>query len=239
MVGSLSLAALAGLLSILSPCVLPLLPIVLTSAASKHRYGQLALALGLAGSFVAIGMFVATIGFGLGFDLAFFRSFAALMMIAFGLVLMAPSMQTRLAAAAGPVGNWAERRFGGFGEEGWTGQFLVGVLLGAVWSPCVGPTLGAASVMAAQGQNLGEVFLTMVAFGIGAATPLLLLGTLSREAMQRWRGRLMDAGKTMKIGLGLLLLLVGLAVLTGLDKLVETRLVELSPDWLTRLTTQF
>jgi cytochrome c biogenesis protein CcdA len=239
MVASLSLAALAGLLSILSPCVLPLLPIVLTSAASRHRYGQLALALGLAGSFVAIGMFVATIGFGLGLDLAFFRSGAAFMMIVFGLVLMAPSMQTRLAAAAGPVGNWAERRFGGFREEGWTGQFLVGVLLGAVWSPCVGPTLGAASVMAAQGQNLAEVFLTMVAFGIGAATPLLLLGTLSREAMQRWRGRLMEAGRAMKIGLGLLLVLVGIAVLTGLDKVVETSLVELSPDWLTRLTTRF
>lgn len=239
MIGSLSLAGLAGALSILSPCVLPLLPIVLTSAASKHRYGQWALALGLAGSFVAIGMFVAVIGFGIGLDLAFFRSFAALLMIVFGVVLMAPSMQTRLAAAAGPVGNWAERRFSGFGEEGWSGQFLVGVLLGAVWSPCVGPTLGAASLMAAQGQNLGEVFLTMVAFGIGAATPLLLLGTLSRDAMQRWRGRMMEAGKAMKAGLGLLLVLVGLAVLTGLDKRVETTLVDLSPEWLTRLTTRF
>ena len=61
-----------------------------------------------------------------------------------GLVLIVPAAQTRLAVAAGPVSNWTESRFGGFSTAGLLGQFGVGVLLGAVWSPCVGPTLGAA-----------------------------------------------------------------------------------------------
>lgn len=236
---SLVFATLAGVLSILSPCVLPLVPIVLASATGKHRYAQVALASGLAGSFVAIGMFVALVGFSLGLDLVFFRKVGALVMILFGAVLLAPAMQVRLAAAAGPVGDWTERRFGGFDDRGLTGQFLVGILLGAVWSPCVGPTLGAASLMAARGENLGEVFLIMAAFGLGAAAPLLLLGRLSRDIVQRWRDRMLNFGKIAKGFLGLILLVVGLAVLTGVDKTIEAALVAASPDWLTRLTTSF
>ena len=90
-----------------------------------------------------------------------------------------------------------------------------------MWSPCVGPTLGAASLLAAKGENLGQVALTMLAFGIGAALPLMLLGFVSREAMQRWRGRLMEAGKGGKTLLGALLLAIGLLVATGLDKRLE------------------
>src|SRR5262249_29401695 len=118
-------------------------------------------------------------------------------------------------------------------------QFSLGLLLGAVWSPCVGPTLGAASVLAAQGKDLAQVALVMLIFGIGAALPLLLLGTLSRAAMQRWRSRLMEAGKGGKMLLGGLLVAVGLLIVTGLDKRLEARTVDASPAWLTQLTTKF
>lgn len=232
-------AAIAGVLSILSPCVLPLVPVVLASAMGKHRYGHLALAAGLAGSFVVIGMFVALIGFSLGLDLAFFRMLGALLMIGLGMVLIVPSMQARLAAAAGPVGNWTERRFGGFDDDGWRGQLAVGLLLGTVWTPCVGPTLGAATLMAARGENLGQVFLIMVAFGFGAAAPLLLLGHLSRDFIQGWRNRMLSFGKVAKAAFGLLLLVIGIAVLTGVDKRFEAGLVAASPAWLTSLTTRF
>jgi cytochrome c-type biogenesis protein len=113
------------------------------------------------------------------------------------------------------------------------------VLLGAVWSPCVGPTLGAASLLAAQGHDLPQVALTMFAFGIGAALPLLALGWLSRETMMLWRSRLLSAGSGMKGALGILLIAVGGLVVSGLDKVVESRLVEMSPQWLTDLTTRF
>src|SRR5258708_1652562 len=75
----------------------------------------------------------------------------------------------------------AFRRFGGFSKLGLSGQFGVGLLLGTVWSPCVGPTLGAASVLAAQGKNLGAVALTMLIFGLGAGLPLMLFGSMSRH----------------------------------------------------------
>lgn len=234
-----ALAFLAGLLSIMSPCVLPLLPLVFGAAASEHRYGPVALAVGLAISFVIIGLFVATIGFSIGLDNDVFRRVGAIVLILIGVVLIVPMAQTRLATAAGPLSNWTEQRFGGFSSTGLWGQFGVGLLLGAVWSPCVGPTLGAASALAAQGKDLPRVALTMAVFGIGAALPMLVLGTLSREVLARWRDRMIDAGKGIKVALGVVLVVIGVAVASGFDKKIEAALVAASPDWLTAITTRF
>ncbi len=232
-------ALLAGVFSTLSPCVLPLIPIVLATAAGQHRRGPLALAAGLALSFTTVGLFIATIGFSIGLDAGVFRTAAGLLLLALGVVLVLPALQARAAVAAGPLGAWTEQRFGTVAGNGLGGQFAVGLLLGVIWSPCVGPTLGAASLMAARGENLGQVALTMLAFGLGAALPLLLLGLVSREALMRWRGRLLTAGSQGKQILGASLILVGLFILTGLDKQAEAALVAASPDWLTNLTTGF
>ncbi|MDW5318513.1 cytochrome c biogenesis CcdA family protein [Rhizobium sp. PL01] len=232
-------ALLAGIFSTLSPCVLPLLPVVLGAATSRHRFGVLALAGGLTLSFVSIGLFVALIGFSIGLDLTVFRTVGGMVMIGLGCVLMLPAVQMRLATAASPIATWTEERFGGVEGGGLSGQLLVGLLLGAVWSPCVGPTLGAASIMAARGENLGQVILTMLTFGIGASLPLLALGALSRETIIHWRGRMLTAGKGGKMLLGAVLLTVGILIVTGLDKQLEAMLVAASPVWLTQLTTSF
>jgi len=239
MLASIGFAFLAGIVSILSPCVLPILPIVLGGAASEHRRGPLVLAAGLALSFTVIGLFVATIGFSLGLDLGVFRMFAGIVLLALGLTMLVPAAGARLATAAGPLSDWTQSRFGGFDRGGLSGQFGVGLLLGAVWSPCVGPTLGAASLMAARGENLGQVGLTMLAFGIGAGLPLAALGALSRERLLGLRDRMMSAGQGAKTALGLVVVAVALLVLTGYDKIIEAALVEASPAWLTNLTTRF
>lgn len=232
-------AFIAGFLSLLSPCVLPLLPVVLGTAVSEHRLGPAALAAGLAISFVVIGLFVATIGFGIGADAALFRQLAAVLLITAGLVLMVPKFQMAIAGAASPISTWTDNFFGGFSTSGLSGQFALGLLLGAVWSPCVGPTLGAASVLASQGKDLAQVALVMASFGIGAALPLLLLGLLSRQTLLALRSKLMSAGHAGKMLLGVVLLIVGIAILTGYDKQIEAALVAASPEWLTALTTRF
>jgi len=248
MIASIGFAFLAGIVSILSPCVLPILPIVLGGAASEHRRGPLVLAAGLALSFTVIGLFVATIGFSLdrksvaygkSVDLGGRRTFAGIVLLALGLAMLVPAAGARLATAAGPLSDWTQSRFGGFDRSGLSGQFGVGLLLGAVWSPCVGPTLGAASLMAARGENLGQVALTMLAFGIGAGLPLAALGALSRERLVGLRERMMSAGQGAKTALGLVVVAVALLVLTGFDKVIEAALVEASPAWLTNLTTRF
>ncbi len=236
---SLGLAFLAGILSVLSPCVLPLVPIVMAAAASSHRFGPLALSAGVAISFVALSLFVATVGFAIGLDGSFFRSIAALILLAIGVVLVVPPLQARVAVAAGPISNWADHTFSGFAGSGILGQFGVGLVLGAVWSPCVGPTLGAASLLAAQGKDLGQVALTMLAFGLGAVLPLIILGALSREILARWRDTLASAGSGGKYLLGGVLILTGFAIITGLDKALEAQIVAASPAWLTQLTTRY
>jgi cytochrome c biogenesis protein CcdA len=236
---SLGLAFVAGLVSIFSPCVLPLAPVVLGTAVSEHRLGPMALVAGLALSFLILGLFVAAIGFSLGLDSELFRTIAAVLLLLVGIVLIVPALQARLSLAAAPLGNWMEHRFGGTAKKGLAGQFGVGVLLGAVWTPCVGPTLGAASVLAAQGRDLAQVASTMLAFALGTALPLLLLGLVSREALMRWRGRMLATGASGKLALGLVLVATGALILTGYDKSLEAALLGLAPAWLTEFAMRF
>lgn len=238
-VSTLPLAFVAGVLSILSPCVLPILPIVLGAAASEHRWGPTALAGGLSVSFVAIGLFAATISYSIGLDVGVFRNVAAVFMVAIGAILLVPRLQARLAFAGAPLANLSDRYVSVVRQNGLPGQILVGLLLGAVWSPCVGPTLGAASLLAAQGRDLPQVALAMFAFGVGAALPLLTLGMFSREFLLHWRKQMLSVGYGVKLAFGLLFVAIGVLVLSGFDKTVETALVDASPQWLTDLTTRF
>jgi cytochrome c-type biogenesis protein len=236
---NVALALFAGLFSILSPCVLPLVPVVLGTAVSEHRLGPLALAAGLATSFTAIGLFVATIGYSVGLDGEFFTVIGAVLLVAAGFALMLPRLQIQYALAAAPLGNWTQQRFGSTATAGLRGQFGVGLLLGAVWSPCVGPTLGAASVLAAQGRSLGLVALTMVFFGLGSAVPLIALGLISREAMMRARHRLLATGTNGKTVLGGILIVSGLLTLFDLDHALEAWFVRVAPSFLLDLSGRY
>ena len=230
---------LAGLLSILSPCVLPMLALVFAPAGATHRFGALALIAGLVTSFVVIGLFVATIGFSIGLDSGVVRDVAAVVLGLAGIVLLSGFLQQRFAVATSGFGNGASRLLDRFTPFGLGGQFSIGILLGAVWSPCVGPTLGAASLLASQGRDLLSVAAVMIAFGLGAALPLVLISRLSRRVMLRWRGRLMGMGKAGKFLLGAASLAIAVLILTGFDRILETALVNASPAWLTAVTTRF
>ena len=122
---------------------------------------------------------------------------------------------------------------------GLPGQFGLGVLLGVAWSPCVGPTLGAASLLASQTKDLSRVAATMLLFGLGASSPLLAVGVLSAEVMSKARHHAVSASRGLKAALGIVFVLMGAAIVTGADKTIETALVEVSPQWLTDLTTRY
>lgn len=231
------LAYAAGALTILSPCVLPLVPIVLGSAGQSHKYGPVALAVGLVVSFTGVGFALATLGAASGFDGDWVRYAGAAMLLIAGIALLVPAIQYWLQNAAAPLAGWASQQQAGLERFGLAGQFGIGVLLGLVWSPCVGPTLGAATVLAAQGQNLGMVALTMAFFGLGIASVLLALSFATRSLFARWRGKLMSAGSGGKRVLGVLLAVVGVLIITGGDHLLEGLIVSASPEWLIDLTT--
>lgn len=229
----------AGVLSTLSPCVLPLVPVLVAAAVTAHRWGALALGLGLTLSFTVVGIFLATLGASLGLDPDTFRLVGAVILALFGLVLLIPRLQDLFARATAVLSSSGSQLLARVTLGGLTGQFAVGALLGIVWSPCVGPTLGAATTLASQGKDLGQIALLMLLFGIGAALPLVLLGSLSRASMMRIRGRLLSTGKYGKQIFGLILLALGVLIATGTDKSLEAWILDRTPDWLTVLTTKY
>jgi cytochrome c biogenesis protein CcdA len=230
-------AALAGVLSTLSPCVLPLVPILVGTAAATHRLGPFALAAGLAASFTVVGVFVTAFGSALGLTDHTFRMVAAVLLVAFGAVLLSDRLQAGFAVLASRASGAGQNALGRFQPQGLHGQVLLGLLLGLVWSPCVGPTLGATITLASQGEDLGRATLVMLLFGLGAGVPLVVLGLLSQSVMKRIRGRLLAAGHAGKRVLGALLLIVGVAILTGADKRFEAWTLDHAPAWLIDLTT--
>lgn len=230
---------LAGLLSTLSPCVLPIIPILLGSAANAHRRAPLALAGGLALSYAILGTALAWAGSALGVDTSVLRGVGAATLGLLGIVLLSPGLQQRFASATSGIGDTGNTILSRIRLDGLWGQFAIGLVLGVVWSPCVGPTLGAAVVLASQGTDLPQVAFLMGVFGIGAALPVVVLAQVSRSAMTRIRGRLMLAGKTGKMVLGATMMAIAALILSGVDKPLEAWMVNHSPTWLTNLTTRY
>lgn len=231
------IALAAGVLSTLSPCVLPLLPVIIGSAVHEHRYGPFAVAVGMSASFAIIGTVLASAGAHLGVGRGDFQLLAAIVLILIGVVLLSKKLQERFAVATSGASGAGSKILSTLNIGGLRGQFLVGLLLGLIWSPCVGPTLGAAITLASQGRDLPQIVAMMAVFGLGAGLPIALLGMLSRQAMLKMRGRLQGAGSWGKAVLGVLFIAIGVLILTGWDKSVEVFLLDHSPDWLTTLTT--
>lgn len=227
----------AGTLTVLSPCVLPLLPVVFAGAVQRHKWGAVALAAGLILTFTSAGLLLALFGSSLDIDGEWFRWIAAAGLIAMGLVLLVPRTQEKLTQLLQPLANWGHARQSRFAGGGLAGQFAIGGLLGLVWSPCIGPTLGAATVLATQGENLAQVTLVMLAFAAGIASVMLVLGLVSREVLSRRRAGLASAGQRGRKWLGGALAIVGVLVITGLDHVLSGLALSVSPDWLIDLTT--
>lgn len=234
---SYGLSFAAGSLSTLSPCVLPIVPILLGTAVAAHRLGPYALAGGLTFSFTSVGVLIASLGGAVGLDQSVLRTAGAFLLLAFGLILISSQLQERFAVATSGVSGAGQNLLAKVTLDGLPGQFLLGLLLGIVWSPCVGPTLGAAITLASQGQALGQVTLLMALFGLGAGVPLVILGMLSRQAMLKVRNRLLMAGKFGKQILGGVMLLLGGLILSGADKLFEAWVLNHAPEWLVQATT--
>src|SRR5207244_241573 len=110
--------------------------------------------------------------------------------------------------------------------SGLLGQFLLGALLGIVWTPCTGPALVAAVSLAARSESLMRAASIMLAFSAGAAIPVLLLAYGSRRALVRLGDALAKAGTWGKPLLGGVLVAIGVLTWTGADKIIEAWMVD-------------
>jgi cytochrome c-type biogenesis protein len=233
--GACLLGFAAGALGTLSPCVLPLLPLVVAGAVERHRLGPLVLAAGLAGSATVLGFAVALLGFTLDRDLV--RVVAGTLLVLVGAVLLIARLDVALARATSPIAARAGALLARLGPRGLAGQLVVGALLGALWTPCGGPTLGGAIGLAAQRRSLAAAAAVMAAYSLGAVVPVLLLAYGSRRLVAR-PDRFARITRIAKPAVGVLLVLVGMLSITGGDKVLESRLLDVMPAWLVDLTTR-
>jgi cytochrome c-type biogenesis protein len=230
---------LAGALTLLNPCVLPVLPVVLASAVSGDRRGPLWLVGGMALSFVALGLSVARLGPALGIRPETIETGAALAMVAFGLVLLVPAAGARFAGATAGLAARADAGIGRLDQAGPGRMLAGGALLGAVWSPCIGPTLGGAIALAARGEGLGQAAAVMVAFALGVSAVMLALAYGARAAILRRQAALRRVAEWSKPVMGGVLVLVGAAILAGVPKVIDGWVLDTLPDWFNDLSIIF
>ena len=228
------LAFAAGMLTIFSPCVLPLAPIVVAAARARDPRGPIALGFGLAATFGIVGGVLASFGVEFGdSDLA--RAASAVVMVAIGAALLVPAIGERIERRLGFVGRAADVMSERLPNAGLAGQAAAGVVLAFAWAPCAGPILGAALLLAARGGSLAAAIATMTAYAVGAASALIgagyAAGRVAAKARFAW------AGAGGRVALGAAFVLVGAAVLTGFDHHIEAVLVAAMPDWLTAFAT--
>ncbi len=229
---AIPLALLAGLLSLLSPCVLPMIPAVTASAMRASRTGVWFLAAGLALTFAIGGSLLTYLLLSAGLGPEIMRTFAAYFMLAMGLVLsidwlnqqfsmLLSRLTSRLPSGGQVTENTDHPAF----------QFVVGSSLGLVWLPCVGPTLGAAIALASTGQSMLMSFTVMLAFGLGTALPLVAIGYAAGVKLSKLR----TSGKFGRKLLGYALLLIALMIFSGFDKVLELWAIEFLPDWVSSI----
>ena len=228
-------AYLAGLLTLINPCVLPVLPIVLASSLQTEPRAPLALAGGMGLSFVTLGTGIAAMGPAFGIYPEDVTRFAAVVMIGFGAVLVLPALGRRFASTSAGLAAVADARIAatprGIGAEFWGGA-----LLGAMWSPCIGPTLGAAIALASTGEDLGRAATVMTAFAAGVVTLILAAAYGLRGWMRQTMGRLVVLSARARPLMGWVFIAVGAALLLGLNHFLEAAALRILPTSLVDLS---
>lgn len=239
MLGSFISAVAAGLLTSFSPCVISAVPFVVSSSLSENKKGPIYLVIGLISSFVILGVLFALSTKFLGFEQETLKKITSVMLIVIGLSFLIPTISGYFSKFLSPIANSSNNFINKIALKGNMGQFLLGFLFGFIWSPCSGPTLGYALTLVAK-EN--EIFLgasIMLVYGVSASLPLLFVAYISRSFIQKNMKNLNSVYSYVKKGMGLFLLLLGGASITGIDKSIEIFLLNIMPSQLLDLITKF
>jgi cytochrome c-type biogenesis protein len=220
---SVGLALFAGILTVLSPCILPILPIVVGRSLSTHILGPLALVSGLVASFAVVGSLLGITTSWLTGLMSFLRSFSILLLLSFGILTLFP--------------DWSYRLFGYLRLERWLKEpqqvglikeFWLGTQLGFLWTPCAGPVLGSILVLSVDGQ-FAETLKLLILYGMGSALPMLAIAYGGRQMSQRFMKLRASSKLLTRIGGGIIIG-TAIAILLGWDVQVQLWLAPFFPS---------
>ncbi|MEP6824859.1 MAG: cytochrome c biogenesis CcdA family protein [Ramlibacter sp.] len=223
------LAALAGVLTIAAPCVLPMLPVVLgASIGQTSRWRPAFIALGFAITFCVVGLLFNAATQAAGLSQEVLRDAAAAMLLAFGLLMLWPRPFEWLGMRLNGLVNRVHA-VGDRAGSGNAGGFVLGMTLGAVWTPCAGPVLGSILTLVAASADPGRAALLLACYSTGAAVPMLGIAYGGQFASTRVRSLARHAHRLQQ-GFGVLVMLVALAMYFQVDTLVTVWLSNLYPQ---------
>jgi len=226
----------AGVLSLLAPCVLPILPISITQALKSSKWGPLANAIGLAISFTLFGILTSI--FSSFFSLGIIQNIGAVILVLIGLTMIIPSWGEKFSNSMKKisfVGNDLQGKVKT--ESPILKEFLLGFVLGMVWGPCSGPTLGIAYGIASQAGGLFQASMIFLFFGLGAGFGLLMLGFMLKK-FSSLTGFIMKRTKQINMTLGIISIILGALILTGQLLVIEEAILDIMPSWLIRLSSR-
>jgi cytochrome c-type biogenesis protein len=232
----LGLSLIAGVLTTLSPCVFPLMPLVLGGALQLNRLGPLAMGIGMTLSFSLIGMALGALGPSLDMEGDTVRTAGAAALVALSLVMLVPAWGERFAQWMLPVATSANAVSARFNSGSLTGALLLGGVLGVVWSPCSGPLLGTALTLVAKEGGVARGGLMLGVFGFGVALPLVAVAYASRSGFMKARQWVLAHSVAVRRVFALVLGASGLAIVTGVDRWVEAAVLQRLPDAWVMLT---
>ncbi|MDQ6775955.1 MAG: cytochrome c biogenesis protein DipZ [Actinomycetota bacterium] len=213
-------ALVAGAGTAVTPCVLPVLPALLSASALGGRRRPLGIVLGMAVTFTIAIVALAQLVRGVGLAAGATRTLAVIVLLGFGLVMLVPELGARVEAPLSRLARFGPRSRGtGF----WSG-LGVGAALGFVCAPCAGPILGAVTSVSASGNTSVGVLAVAISYTVGLSAVLLLYALGGRRVLARVRRS--ARGPAVSRGLGAVLLLTAVVMATNLDVRFEEALAK-------------
>ncbi|MBI4062443.1 cytochrome c biogenesis protein DipZ [Candidatus Gottesmanbacteria bacterium] len=232
MVLLLGFAFLAGIVTILSPCILPVLPVVLSGGISGGKQRPLGIVAGFIASFTFFTLFLTSIVRATGISPDALRLLSVVIIIAFGLSLLIPKFQSIFERLATKLTSLVPKNNQ---RQDFGGGVLIGVSLGLVWTPCVGPILASVISLALTGTVTTTAFFITLAYSIGTAIPMLAIIWGGRQLLQKVPWLVASTGKIQK-AFGVLMILTALAIATNQDRKFQTYILEKFPQYGVGLT---
>lgn len=224
------LAVLAGLLTIGAPCILPVLPILLGSTVGQtNRSRPLMIAAGFVVTFAIVGLSLSFLAGSLGLMPNTLRNAAIVLLGIFGIFLVWPTPFEKLTAYLSGLISTASNASRKAGSGNW-GGFVLGVMLGVIWTPCAGPVLGAILTLVATSTDLARASILLTAYAIGAGIPMLVIGYGSQYITTRIRG-IAQYARILQQVFGVLILVLAVAMYFQYDLVLQAKLLDLFPGW--------